>query len=149
MSAQQKTPPETPDSAALGEEVRRVISQFVRRVRQETGTLRHSQHETLELLERQGPLSVAELASMRGVKHQSMRLVVAELETQRQVYRSKDPDDGRAQRVALTPQAEALLQSARAERSAWVAKAIDHQLNPADRADLIKGLQALSKLLNP
>ena len=33
MSAQQKTPPETPDSAALGEEVRRVISQFVRRVR--------------------------------------------------------------------------------------------------------------------
>lgn len=71
MSAQQKTPPETPDSAALGEEVRRVISQFVRRVRQETGTLRHSQRETLELRERQGPLSVAELASLRGVTHQS------------------------------------------------------------------------------
>lgn len=149
MSQQPQTLTETADSLALGEEVRRVISQFVRRVRQETGTQRHSQLETLELLESQGPLSVAELASLRGVKHQSMRLVVAELESQQQVYRSKDPEDGRAQRVALTAEAEALLQSARAARSAWLAQAISHQLNQTERAELIQGLQVLSKLLNP
>lgn len=85
-----------PTDSALDEGVRRVISQFVRRVCLETCTQRHSQRETLQLPENQGPLSVAEQASLRGVTHRSMRLVVAELESQQQVYCSKDPGVGRA-----------------------------------------------------
>lgn len=74
MSQHHRMRTESTDSA-LDEDVRRVISQFVRRVRLETGTQRHSQRETLPLPENQGPLSVAEQASLRGVTHRSMRRV--------------------------------------------------------------------------
>lgn len=75
-----------------------------------------------------GALSVAERVSLRGVKPQSIRLVEAELESQPQVYRSKDPEDGRAQRVALTPLAEVGAGS--------LAQAISHQLNLTQEARL-------------
>lgn len=52
----------------------------------------------------------------------------AELESQPQVYRSKDPEDGRAQRIALTPLAEVGAGS--------LAQAISHQLNLTQEARL-------------
>lgn len=136
------------ETQQLGEELRQVISAFVREVRKATGTQRNSQHETLELLEASSPLSVAELARLRGVKHQSMRLVAAELEQQQLVVRQKDPADNRAQLITLTDDARSQLAAARALRSEWIAGELHRKLDTASQEDLRHGLAALRKLLD-
>mgnify|MGYP004709682257 FL=1 len=136
------------ETQQLGEELRQVISAFVREVRKATGTRRNSQHETLELLENSGPLSVAELARLRGVKHQSMRLVTAELEQQQLVVRQKNPADSRAQLIRLTDDAHRQLAAARALRSEWISRELHRKLDKASQEDLRHGLAALRKLLD-
>ena len=144
--AQNNTPAE--DTQQLGEELRSLIRTFVREVRKATATLRNSQQETLELLETCGPQSIAELARARGVKHQSMRLVVAELEEQQLTGRRKDPADSRALLICLTDTGHRQLISARAVRSAWIAREINDKLDAASQEDLRNGLDALRKLLS-
>lgn len=135
------------ETQILADELRHVVSAFVRHVRVATATVRTSQHETLELLSQHQGLSIAELARLRGVKHQSMRLVVNELELQGLVERKKSPQDARAQLIVLSDSARIILASAREQRTEWIASQIDDKLDEASRADLQKGLTALHKLL--
>ncbi|MBV2187058.1 MAG: hypothetical protein KUL88_21265 [Rhizobium sp.] len=58
---------ETPQS--LAEQLRATPGRFVRSVRAKAGTPTTSQSETLLLLEEGGPLSIAELAACRHVRH--------------------------------------------------------------------------------
>jgi DNA-binding MarR family transcriptional regulator len=116
-------------------------------VRVATDTVRNSQHETLELLEMHGPLSIAELARLRGVKHQSMRLVINELEQQGSVVRRKSPEDSRAQLLELSDTAIRQLTAARTQRARWIADEITKKLDEQAQIDLQKGLAALRKLL--
>uniref|UniRef100_UPI00301CD33D MarR family transcriptional regulator n=1 Tax=unclassified Pantoea TaxID=2630326 RepID=UPI00301CD33D len=81
----------TSETQQLADELRQVVSAFVRNVRVATATARTSQHETLDLLDTHQALSIADLARLRGVKHQSMRLVINELEQQGMVLREKSP----------------------------------------------------------
>jgi len=140
-------PPLTSEAEVLAEELREIVSAFIRNVRISTGTIRTSQYETLDLLDTHHSLSIAELASLRGVKHQSMRLVINELELQRLVQRQKNPQDARAQLIVLSENARALLADARAKRVEWIAARLDTLLSEAERGDLQKGLAALRKLL--
>ena len=93
-----------------------MVGTFVRSIRREADTPTSSQSETLGLLDRQGPMSVASLAAERKVKHQSMRLVVAQLEASGLVTRLPNPDDGRSQLVALSETGRAALAEAREAR---------------------------------
>ena len=131
----------------LAEELRQLVSHFVRNVRVNTATVRTSQYETLDLLDSPDALSIADLARLRGVKHQSMRLVINELEAQGLVQRQKSAQDARAQVIVLSDQARAALADAREQRAAWIAARIDATLGQQDRDDLQKGLAALRKLL--
>ncbi len=70
----------SPDVADLAEDLRSAVSAFVRTVRYDTDTPRSAGSDTLELLDRAGPANIAALAQVRNVKHQSMRLVTAQLE---------------------------------------------------------------------
>ncbi|MBY4890079.1 MarR family transcriptional regulator [Pantoea sp. DY-15] len=131
----------------LAEELRKMVSHLVRNVRVSTATVRTSQYETLDLLDSHDALSIADLARLRGVKHQSMRLVVNELEAQGLVLRQKSAQDARAQVIVLSDQARAALAAARQQRAEWIAARIDATLDQQDRDDLQKGLAALRKLL--
>ncbi|MDO6406533.1 MarR family winged helix-turn-helix transcriptional regulator [Pantoea phytobeneficialis] len=135
------------ETQMLADELRHVVSAFVRHVRVATATVRTSQHETLELLNTHKELSIADLARLRGVKHQSMRLVINELEQQGLIERQKSPQDARAQLIVLSESACLLLASARRQRTEWIAAQIANKLDEAGRADLQKGLAALHKLL--
>lgn len=130
----------------LAEELREVISSFVRNIRITTATVRTSQHETMELLDTYQALSIAELARLRGVKHQSMRLVINEMELQGLVKRQKSPHDARAQLIVPSENARTLLAEARTRRAEWIAQRLDTQLSEAEREDLQQGLAALRKL---
>ena len=131
----------------LSEVVRETLSVFVRRVREQTRTPRTAQWETLHLLEQDGPMTVATLARLRGVKHQSMRLVVAELEDQGLVQRVEDRNDARAQLISLSKAALARLRKSRQARAAWIARRIDRTLSDAEKRDLQRGMMVLRRML--
>lgn len=135
------------DTQLLAEELRQLVSHFVRNVRVSTATVRTSQYETLDLLDSHEALSIADLARLRGVKHQSMRLVINELALQGLVRREKSMQDARAQVIVLSDQARAELAAARGQRTAWIAARINEALDEDARDDLQKGLAALRKLL--
>lgn len=135
------------ETKQLAEELRKMVSHLVRNVRVSTATVRTSQYETLDLLDSHDALSIADLARLRGVKHQSMRLVINELEAQDLVLRQKSAQDARAQVIVLSDQARAALAAARQQRADWLAARINETLDQQDRDDLQKGLAALRKLL--
>lgn len=135
------------ETQQLAEELRQLLSHLVRNVRVSTATARTSQYETLDLLDSHDALSIADLARLRGVKHQSMRLVINELEAQGLVLRQKSAQDARAQVIVLSDQARAALAAARQQRADWIAARISETLDQQDRDELKKGLAALRKLL--
>ncbi|CAI9403604.1 putative HTH-type transcriptional regulator [Pleomorphomonas sp. T1.2MG-36] len=136
----------TAEALALGEELRRVVGTFVRSIRRQAGTPTGSQAETLALLDRQGEMSVADLAGERKVKHQSMRLVVAQLEASGLVARLPNPDDGRSQLVTLSDKGRAALAEAREARRREIAALIDARLTDEERQVLRAAIGLIERL---
>ncbi len=136
----------TAEALALGEELRRVVGAFVRSIRREADTPTSSQSETLGLLDRQGAMSVASLAAERKVKHQSMRLVVEQLEAGGLVTRLPNPQDGRSQLIALSDEGRAALARSRAARQREIASLIDERLSDDDRQVLRAAIEIIGKI---
>lgn len=136
----------TAEALALGEELRRVVGIFVRSIRREADTPTSSQSETLGLLDRQGAMSIASLAAERKVKHQSMRLVVEQLEAAGLVTRLPNPEDGRSQLIALSEEGRVALARSRAARQREIASLIDERLSDADRQVLRAAIEIIEKL---
>lgn len=139
--------PHDQQTLQLAEALRSAVSTFVRHVRVATSTARTSQLETLELLETRGAITIAELARLRGVRHQSMRLVIQELESQGYITRQPNAQDARAQLIALTETACTMLNDARERRARWIADVLTEKLDAQSRDDLVKGIAALNKLV--
>jgi|AraplaDrversion2_2_1032049.scaffolds.fasta_scaffold155857_1 DNA-binding MarR family transcriptional regulator len=136
----------TPDDLKLGEELRRTIGKFVRSVRRQADTPTSSQSETLGLLDRQGPLSVADLAFHRKVKHQSMRLVVAQMEANGLVEKKQNPADGRSHLLFLSAKGQRTLARSRKARQLQIATLIDERLSDADRQTLRAAITVIERL---
>jgi DNA-binding MarR family transcriptional regulator len=134
------------DAAMLAEALRRSVSSFVRAVRHGAGTVKSAQSETLELLESLGPMNVATLAERRGVTHQTMRSVVAGLETEESVQQHADPSDRRSRLVSITPEGQLVLARGRAARACHIGEAIRTLLSPADLELLQAAIPILDRL---
>lgn len=130
----------------LAEDLRRVIGNLVREVRSGAQTPSSAQSQTLGLLDRHGPSSISAMAAHRHVKHQSMRLVVAQLEQQGLVTRAADPGDARKQLIALSAAGRAALAQDRLQRSDWLALRLAHS-SAAERQTLAGAVQILERLL--
>ena len=141
-----RSPPEVAD---LAEALRSAVSAFVRTVRYDTDTPRSAGADTLELLDRAGPANIAALAQIRNVKHQSMRLVTAQLEEEGLIARTADPQDGRSVLFAVTAQGRARLQDARAARADHIAGLIAARLSAAERAELGTAIRLIERLADP
>lgn len=137
------------DEACLAHDLRRSISAFVRAVRQDTGTVRSAQSETLDLLQRLGPMNVAALAEKRGVTHQTMRLVVAGLETDGLVQQDADPADRRSRLISISPAGSDALTLEREARASRIEKAIQALLSPAQQELLRAAIPILDRLAQP
>lgn len=136
----------TTEAALLAESVRGVISRFVRAVRERSGTQSNAQNETLAFLERTGPVSIATLASSRGVTHQTMRLIVMKLVDQGFLSLMRDTKDGRAYLVHMTQAGRAQLKRDRATRTDWLTQQILSNTSHEDRELLRRALSTLDKL---
>ena len=95
----------------------------------------------LKHLER-GSMRITELASSTQLDTSTASRHVTQLERTGLVERSQDPDDGRAQRVDLTPEGRDQLHASLARRRQTLARSFE-DWEPADMADLDRLLSRL------
>jgi DNA-binding MarR family transcriptional regulator len=137
--------PTSTDPALLASELRLVLGQLVRRLRAEHA-FPLSQGTVLGRLDRQGALSVSELAEAERVRPQSMAQTVADLESAGLVTRRPDPGDGRRALVELTKDGRATLEADRRHRAGWLAEGIAQDLSAAERRTLRDAVEMLRRL---
>lgn len=143
-----KAEPEA-ETRRLAEDLRQSVSRFVRAIRQTAGTARTAQSETLDLLDRLGPVNVATLAQARGVTHQTMRLVVAQLDASGLTRQEPDPSDRRSRLTSLSAGGRNALEEERDTRAAAIANAIETRLSHDERDGLRRAIAILDRLAAP
>ena len=144
MSARSTTISEL-DTGHMASQLRVVLGRLVRRLRAEhRRPLMHG--AVLGRLDREGPMSTVELARAEGVRPQSMGQTLAELEAQGFVERRQDPDDGRRTLLELTETGSETLAEDRRQREGWMARAIEAELDQAERKTLSEAIELLERL---
>lgn len=138
-----------PDEPVPEEELTRLrlaLLRLARRLRQEhAGDLTPSQLSALSCIEREGPLSLRDLAEMERVQPPSISRIVGALEGEGWVERIADAEDRRVVLVTATPMARRELDRIRRERNAWLAGRLAALASDERRAVLraLDGLEAL------
>jgi DNA-binding MarR family transcriptional regulator len=132
----------------LAGELRGVIGILVRRAREQTqaGDLTSAQKSVILRLERDGAATVSVLAKAESVRHQSMRVTVAGLETIGVLSGAPDPADGRQTLFSLTPAFVKTLKTGRAAKEDWLFRALKAQLTPREQTQLATSIRLLQKL---
>ena len=133
------------DTARLASDLRVVLGQIIRRLRAEHA-FPLSQGSVLGRLDREGELSVSDLAVAERVRPQSMAQTVADLEADGLVTRRPDPDDKRRALVELTEHGHVALDADRHHRDGWLAQAIGDNLTPAEQNVLREAALLLARL---
>jgi DNA-binding MarR family transcriptional regulator len=129
----------------MASELRVVLGQLIRRLRQEHGfPLSHG--SVLGRLDREGPQSVSDLAAAERVRPQSMAQTVGDLELEGLVERRPDPHDRRRALVELTGTGREVLARDRARREGWLASAIANDLTAEEQQQLEAALELLQRL---
>ena len=133
---------------ALARELRVLISQLRRTLREQThlGDYTWSQTAVVIRLERDGPATVSALARADGVRPQSMGATGATLEAAGLVKGLPDPADGRQTILSLTDTCRELIKAKRAAKEDWLFRAIQTKLSPAEQEELATALELLNRL---
>lgn len=137
---QEGTPP------FIAERLRATLGRFVRSIRAQADTPTTSQSETLLLLEQSGPLSIADMATLRNVRHQSMRLVSAHLEAEGLVSRMPNPTDRRSQLLSITEKGRERLSHSREARTLKIASLIEERLTDEEKRALEAAIRIIDRL---
>ncbi|MFH9075256.1 MarR family winged helix-turn-helix transcriptional regulator [Streptomyces alboflavus] len=133
------------DEDALGEELRRSIGELVRAVRA-VDTMPPGEAAILGFLDRDGPLTTADLARLRGVTHQSAAKSVKDLSVAGLVRGEPHPDDGRKLLLRLTDAGRSRLRRERTLRAGALGAAIRETFDPDERRRLSESVALLSRL---
>lgn len=123
------------------------MRQLVRRIRAAGASheLSWTQVVVIGRLFKEGPATIANLARDEGMKPQSMRTLIAGLESMGIVERLPHPTDGRSVHIALTPKGVAIRTSARDARRTWLAHAIA-QLDAEEQDTLFAATEIIKRL---
>ncbi|WP_250456142.1 MarR family transcriptional regulator [Caballeronia sp. ATUFL_M2_KS44] len=93
----------TPPLESVVSDLTLAVGQLLRRLRStHSGDLNLSQSSVLARLERDGPMTTADLARAESMKPQSMKTILASLEEEACVEREPHPTDGRQILFAIT-----------------------------------------------
>jgi DNA-binding MarR family transcriptional regulator len=133
------------DSNHLASELRLVLGHLMRRLRAEH-RFSLSQGAVLGRLDRQGTMSIGDLAVAERVRPQSMAQTIGEMESEGLIARRADPSDGRRTLVELTAQGREVLEEDRRHRVGWLAKAIAEDLSAEEQRVLAESLEMLRRL---
>jgi DNA-binding MarR family transcriptional regulator len=145
-----KVDPETARVSATAGELRVLIGQFRRRLREEAhaGDFTPSQISVLSRLEREGPATVTTLAQAEGVRPQSMGATVSALQAAGFVIGSPHPTDGRQTVLSLTPACREWIKASRAAREDWLFRTIQAKLSLAEQKKLAGAVELLKRLVD-
>ncbi|MBS2534591.1 MarR family transcriptional regulator [Catenulispora sp. NF23] len=133
------------DDYQLAEDLRLAIGELVRTVRT-ADTMPPGEAAVLGYLDRDGPLTTADVAQQRGVSHQSTAKAVKELLAQNLVHAEAHPSDGRKLLLHLTPAGKDRLAEERLRRADSLGAAISDALSSDERQTLEAALPLLSRL---
>ncbi len=133
------------DTSHLASELRLVLGHLVRRLRAEH-RFSLSQAAVLGRLDRQGEMSIGDLAAAERVRPQSMAQTVTEMEGEGMIERRADPADGRRMLVKLTAHGLQILHEDRRHREGWLAQAIAEDLSADEQRVLAEALEMLRRL---
>lgn len=129
-------------AARLGQDVVR-LARVLRQ--QDEGELTPTMRAALVTIERDGPLTLGELAAAEHVAPPTVTKVVGKLEDRGLVLRSVDDADRRVSRVEVSDGGRALLAAIRRRRTTWLAERLD-ELGDDDREALLAALPVLEHL---
>lgn len=139
-----------PDAPRLAGELRTVLGQLVRRLREQAppSDLSWPQINVLGRLEREGPSTVTELARTERMRPQSMGATVATLEEAGLVAGHPHPTDGRQTVLTLTERGLETVRQNRSAREDWLCRAIEHNLDDREQVALGKLVALLGRLVD-
>jgi DNA-binding MarR family transcriptional regulator len=133
------------DLAPLAADLRTVVGQLIRRLRNEQNLFPMNQAAVLGRLDRCGDQSVSDLAAAERVRPQSMAQTVGDLEAEGLVERNPDPTDRRRALVHLTAAGKQRIEGDRAVREGWLVKALA-ELPEDERETVVAAVEILRRL---
>jgi DNA-binding MarR family transcriptional regulator len=136
------------DIDLVAEELRAAIGDFVRGARSDE-QLSNNQLSILGMLDRDGPATIAALAAVCHIRHQSAAKVVEQLRSDQTVVIRAHPSDRRAVHVVISDKGRAVLGEERRRRSSWIAEAIRTRLSDQEREDIPTFVSVLRRLSAP
>jgi DNA-binding MarR family transcriptional regulator len=136
-------------AAALAAELRVLIGQLKRRLREQAGLgdLTWSQVSVLSHLEREGPATVTTLARIEGIRPQSMGAIISTLEAAGFVSGAPDPNDKRQTILSLTDKCRDWIKAARAASEDWLFRSIQANFNAEEQDELARAVILLKRLV--
>jgi DNA-binding MarR family transcriptional regulator len=133
-------------TTSLPSQIRLAVMRLARRLRQQSvGDITQSQFSALATVERNGPLSLGDLADIERVAPPSMTRIAAHLEERGLLARNTDASDRRVARVEVTATGRDLLKDTRTRRDAYLASRL-RALSPEERDILARALPLLERL---
>ncbi len=135
------------DVAELAARLRLAVARLGRQLRQEAGgPLSPSQVSALATIDRQGEITLGDLAAAERVQPSSVTAMIGRLEAAGHAQRRPDPKDGRVAWVRLTAQGKRLLERERARKTAFLARRLG-RLDTDDLAALSHAVEVLERLV--
>jgi DNA-binding MarR family transcriptional regulator len=110
------------------------------------GELSPMKLSALGILRRKGPLSASGLASRLGILPQSLTRILADLENEGLVTRTRGPEDGREHVLRSTDKAAALMRAEGVRRDAIIRETMLRALTPVEIELLFVAGKAINKL---
>ncbi len=137
------------DSAHIAVELGLAMTRLRARLRLESGMSATgwsiSQVSTLARVIK-GPLTASAIAQAEHVRPQSVAETLTALRADGLITSEQDPADGRKTLISATAKGKQLVQSVSASREAWLAKAIEAVVDPAERRALSAAISLLNRL---
>lgn len=126
----------SPEAVDLANRLRPVVYRLARLLRQQDDAgLAPALVSALGVVERDGPITLGDLAKQEQLSPPSITKVVVALEERGLVERTKDTSDRRVSRVRVTAKGRRQLDASRSRRTAWLATRIEAL--PDDERDLL------------
>jgi DNA-binding MarR family transcriptional regulator len=137
-----RTAPSTTPDPDLASRLRLAVTRLARRLRQQSADgLSPSQTAALATVERHGPLTPSELATIERIQRPTATRVLAGLQEAGLVARQSDERDGRIIRLTITRDGTVVLKRLRSRKNAYLAKRLrdldDEELATLERATVL------------
>jgi DNA-binding MarR family transcriptional regulator len=139
--------PRTVASTPLAPRLRLVVTRLARRLRQHAdATVSPTQLAALATIDRQGSVTLGELAALEQVQPPTITAAVGRMEERGLVVRVPDRTDRRVARVEITAEGRRLLEQSRSRKTAYLEQRLEH-LTADERATLATAAAILERVL--